>query len=307
MSTKSGHHSSWQYIMEDTPENITSAGVPFRLPGSITGDTPMEVNVNAKTFRALHQPSDTDMRSISAIEASKNEYRWSVAYVPFKRVTTTQYDFRHFFGLALNNTSSTAATGGRTYGTALTTATRTFTIFKEIDNLQHQFNGCRIGRFTMRSSIDNPVECEAEGFASASTFSNLAKTDATSLVDATPFMWSDIRIYIDGTLATNCTAFEFSVNNNVEPSHVLGNRDPQEVLNRGRDVELTITRQYTDIDEYTDAKNNTAKSFTIVLDDATDANIMFRNCKYDTHPIPAAVDGVLTHVLRIKAEHIGLN
>ena len=45
---KKGYQSSWQYYMEDTPENPTSAGIAFKLPGTITGNTPMEPRFNIK-------------------------------------------------------------------------------------------------------------------------------------------------------------------------------------------------------------------------------------------------------------------
>ena len=310
---KKGYQSSWQYYMEDTPENPTSAGIPFKLPGTITGDTPMEPRFNIKEFRGLKQPSSTDMRAVDSIEASKNEYAWSMTYIPMKAMAwntySVAYDFRHFHNLAMNASSSTTLNGARTYGTGVATELRTFSIFKEIDNLQHWFSGCKISKLTAKCSVDNPVEITVEGLASNATFANLAKTDATTLRDGVPFMWQDSTVYIDGVLATFCTAWEYSINNEAASDHVLGDRDPKGIILQGRTIDVAVTRQYNDTAQYANAKNNTAKSVTIVLDDGTDVNIGFRQCKYDGHPIPGDVDSTqaLIHVLRLKAEAMFTN
>ena len=304
MTTKYGHQSSWQYAMEDTPEVPTSS-VAFRLPGFTTGETPIEPKFNLHEFRALKQPSDTDMRAVDHIQPFKNEYGWSLTYVPLKRMGDTfpKYDFRHFHNMALNATSSTVTNGAWTYGTSITTNINTFTVFKEIDNIQYQVNGCRIGRLTGRCSVDNPVEIQCDGQGSAASFANLAHTDASSLRDGTPFMWGDVTVYIDGSLATFCTAYEYTVNNNAEASHVLGDLDPKAYRPKGRLIEGSITREFQDSGQYAAAKAGTAKSITISMSDPTgNALIGFRNCKYEEHPIPGAMDGLLTHVLKFRAE-----
>ena len=297
---KFGHQTSWQYILEDSTEVPTSSTVPFRLPGAVTGETSFEPKFSLKEFRALKQPSDTDMRRSDHIQPSKNEYGWGITYVPIKRLA--YYDFRHFHNCVMNNTSSTTAAGGRTYGTSLTTNLRTITIFKEIDNLQHQVLGGAINRLTMRSSIDNPVEITVDGMASNATFANLARTDATTLRDGTPFMWNDVTVFIDGALATFCTAFEYTINNNADGNYILGERDARSITVKGRSIEGVITRQYADTGQYLAAKNGTAKSITIVLDDTADVNIGFRDCKWESHPIPPEADGLLVHQLRFRAE-----
>jgi hypothetical protein len=240
------------------------------------------------------------MRRVDHIQPSKNEYNWGITYVPIKRLAF--YDFRHFHNCVMNATSATTAAGGRTYGTALATSLRTFTLFKEIDNLKHQGLGCTINRLTMRSSIDNPLEIQADGIASNATFADLTRTDATTLRDGTPFMWNDVTVFIDGALATFCTAFEYTINNNLDGNYILGDRDPRSIIVKGRSIEGIITRQYADIEEYVDAKNGTAKSITIVLDDTVDVNIGFRDCKWESHPVPAEADGLLVHQLRFRAE-----
>ena len=298
--TKYGTQTSWQYILEDSSESPPTS-VRFRLPGMITNASG-EPRFNLKEIRGFKQPGDTDQRRVDDIRPSKNEYPFSLTYIPMKRSNTPKYDFRHFHNAALNNTSSTADGSAQTYGTSLTTNLRSFTIFHEIDNLQHQIKGCKINRLTMRGSLDNPLEIQVEGHGSNATFADLSRTDATTLRDGTPFMWSDVTVYIDGSLATYCTAFEYTITNGSEPDWVLGNRDPQQVIVKNRSIDLTITRQYNDQGQYTAAKNGTAKSVTIVLDDATDVNIGFRDCKYASHPIPGDLEGTLVHQLSLKAE-----
>ena len=304
--TKLGTQTSWQYILEDTAENPTSSANRFMLPGIVTNST-IEPRFNTKEIRGFKQPSDTDNRRVDDIRSSKNEYSFSVTYIPIKRLSDPKYDFRHFHNTALNNSSSTAAGGGWTYGTSITSNLRSFTIFKEIDNLQHRLSGCKINRLTQRCSVDNPVEITVEGFGSFATFADLARTDATSLRDGTPFYWSDVQVYIDGALATFCTAYEVSLNNNAESDWVLGDRDPKQVVLKGRTIDVSITRQYNDVAQYADAKNSTAKSVTIVLDDATDVNIGFRSLKWDTHPIPGQLEGTLTHILKGFSESMFTN
>jgi len=65
---KFGHQTSWQYILEDSTEVPTSSTVPFRLPGAVTGETSFEPKFSLKEFRALKQPSDTDMRRSDHIQ-----------------------------------------------------------------------------------------------------------------------------------------------------------------------------------------------------------------------------------------------
>jgi len=304
--TKTGSQTSWQYILEDTAENPTSSGNRFMLPGIVTNST-IEPRFNTKEIRGFKQPSDTDNRRVDDIRSSKNEYAFSVTYVPVKRLSDPKYDFRHFHNTALNNSSSTAAGGGWTYGTSITSNLRSFTIFKEIDNLQHRLSGCKINRLTSRCSVDNPVEITVEGFGSFATFADLSRTDATTLRDGTPFYWSDVQVYIDGALATFCTAYEFNVTNGAESDWVLGDRDPKAVILKGRSIDVSVTRQYNSTEQYVDAKNSTAKSITIRLDDATDADIKFRSCKWDGHPIPGQLEGTLTHILKAFAEEMSTN
>lgn len=307
---KSGYQQSWQYVPENSTEVPSSASSRFRLPGLITGDTPLEARFNTKAMRGLKTPSDTDMRRVDAVVASKNEYPWSVSYTPVKTISAPKYDFRHFMGFAMNASSATTDAGAWTYGTTITTALRYFTIFKEIDNLQTRFSGCLIDRFTAKASVDTPVEFSAEGHASLATNADFSRTDATSLKDGTPFMWSDVTVYLDGTRATNVTAFEFNISNNAGPNHVLGDRDPEAIRLGGRDIEVALTFQYNDLGQYVTAKNSsTASRITIRLDQATDADIVFRECKFDAYPIPSSVDpkDILVHTFRFKAEEMSVN
>ena len=298
---KLGTQTAWQYILEDAAESPTSSGNRFMLPGFVTNST-IEPRFNTKEIRGFKQPSDTDQRRVDDIRSSKNEYAFSLTYVPLKRISDPKYDFRHFHNCVMNNSSSTAAGGGWTYGTSITSNLRTITIFKEIDNLQTRLSGAKINRLTSRCSVDNPVEITVEGFASFATFADLSRTDATTLRDGTPFYWSDVQVYIDGALATFCTAYEYNVTNNAESDYVLGDRDPKQVVLKGRSIDVSVTRQYNDTAQYAAAKNSTAKAITIVLDDATDVNIGFRDAKWDGHPIPGQLEGTLVHILKASAE-----
>ena len=305
MTTKIGQQSSWQYVTEDSAETPTSSGL-FRLPGVIAGPTQMEPRFNLAQLRNLKPPGSADMREMDVIVPTKNDYEWSVTYVPMKRISSPKYDFRHFHNMALNATSSTAAGGAWTYGTSTTTGIQRFTIFKEVDNLQHRFSGCRVNRVTVRGQVDQPVTIEAQGFATLSTFADLARTDATSLKDSTPYMWGDMAVYIDGARATFATAFEYSINNEAEGSHVLGDRDPQEVVASGRNVDVSVTKQYQDTGQYAAAKDGTAKSVTIRfgVNDTTPIDVKFRGCKWEAHPVPQEMEGILVHQLKAFARTV---
>jgi len=298
--TKYGTDTSWQYIIENSAESPPTS-VQFRLPGAITS-APTESKFNVKEYRGLKQPSDTDKRRVDMIVPSKNEYPFTVTYIPLKRSSSPKYDFRHFHNLVMNNSSATTVAGAWTYGTALTTALSTLTLFKETDTIQYRLSGAKVSRLTMRCSLDSPVEITAEGMGTLATYADLSRTDATTLRDGTPFMWSDVHVYLDGALATFCTAFEYGINNNADNDYSLGDRDPKSIALKGRTVEVSITRQFNDTGEFAAAKNGTAKSVTIVLDDATDVNIGFRDCKFDGVPNPGDNEGILTHELRLKAE-----
>ena len=76
---------------------------------------------------------------------------------------------------------------------------------------------------------------------------------------------------------------------------------------KGRTIELSVTRQFNDTGEFASAKNGTAKRVTIRLDDATDADIVFRDAKYDGIPNPGENEGILTHILRLKVEEMSTN
>ena len=298
--TKYGTDTSWQYIIENSAESPPTS-VQFRLPGAITS-APTESKFNVKEYRGLKQPSDTDKRRVDMIVPSKNEYPFTVTYIPLKRSSSPKYDFRHFHNLVMNNSSATTVAGAWTYGTALTTALSTLTLFKETDTIQYRLSGAKVSRLTMRCSLDSPVEITAEGMGTLATYADMSRTDATTLRDGTPFMWNDVSVYLDGALATFCTAFEYSINNNADNDYSLGDRDPKSIALKGRTVEVSITRQFNDTGEFAAAKNGTAKSVTIVLDDATDVNIGFRDCKFDGVPNPGDNEGILTHELRLKAE-----
>ena len=297
---KLGTDTSWQYILEDSTETPTTS-VQFRIPGVIVS-APTDSKFNAKEYRGLKQPTDTDKRRVDLIVPSKNEYPFTVTYIPLKRSSAPKYDFRHFHNLVMNNSSSTAVGGAWTYGTSLTTALRTLTLFKETDTIQYRLSGGKVSRLTARCSLDNPLEITVEGMGSLATYADLARTDASTLRDGTPFMWSDISVYLDSALATFCTAFEYTINNNADGNYILGERDARSIIVKGRSIEGVITRQYADTGQYLAAKNGTAKSITIVLDDTADVNIGFRDCKWESHPIPPEADGLLVHQLRFRAE-----
>jgi len=302
---KLGTDTSWQYILEDSTETPTTS-VQFRIPGVVVS-APTDSKFNAKEYRGLKQPTDTDKRRVDLIVPSKNEYPFTVTYIPLKRSSAPKYDFRHFHNLVMNNSSSTAVGGAWTYGTSLTTALRTLTLFKETDTIQYRLSGGKVSRLTARCSLDNPLEITVEGMGSLATYADLARTDASTLRDGTPFMWSDISVYLDSALATFCTAFEYTVNNNAESDHSLGDRDPKGIALKGRTIELSVTRQFNDTGEFASAKNGTAKRVTIRLDDATDADIVFRDAKYDGIPNPGENEGILTHILRLKVEEMSTN
>src|SRR3990167_1003687 len=217
---KTGTQTSWQYVLEDSKESPTTSTSPFKLPGIVTS-APNDTKFNAKTYRGMKPTGSTDQRAPDLITASKNEYGFSMTYIPLKRLSSPKYDFRHFHNCVLNNSSSTTLNGAWTYGTSTTSNLRTFTLFKEIDNLQLQMKGCKITRLTGRCSLDSPVEITVEGIASASTYADLSRTDATTLRDGTPFMWSDIQIYLDGALATFCTAYEYTIDNSGKSEHTF--------------------------------------------------------------------------------------
>lgn len=305
MSQKIGQMGSWQYNTEDTPETPTSSQT-FKLPGTISGPTPMDPRFNLVQIRGMKAPGSADMRSMDLIVPSKNEYEWSVSYVPMKRISAPKYDFRHFHNMVLNNSSSTTAGGAWTFATASTTEIQAFTIFKEIDNLQHRFSGCRINRMTVKGQIDQPVIMEAQGFATLSTFADLAHTDATSLRDATPYMWGDVAVFLDGALATFTTAFEYTINNEAEGAYSLGDKDPKKVQVSGRNVDVTVTRQYQDIAQYADAKNGTVKAITIRLgtNDASPVDVFFRDGKLESQPVPGELENLLVHQLKFFARTV---
>ena len=308
ITVKIGAQNAWQYIIEDARESPPT-GVRFRIPGIISGGTPMGHDFNTKQIRGLSAPGATDQRSIANVQTSKHNYNWSVTYVPCKRISAPKYHFLHFFGCAMNNTSSTADAGAWTFGTTLTTALRFMTLFKEVDNMQHQLAGALIGRISVKGALDAPIEITADGPASLSTFADLARTDATTLRDATPFMWSDIAVYIDAALATFVTAFEFNLNNSAENIWALGDKNPQQAVPVARIVDVTLTRQYQDIAQYADARANTAKSITIRFTDTSGDTVdfRFRGCKLQGHPLPEAPpeEGVLVHELKYDVATFG--
>src|SRR3990167_3208842 len=184
--TKYGTDTSWQYILENSAESPPTS-VQFRLPGVITS-APTESKFNVKEYRGLKQPSDTDKRRVDMIVPSKNEYPFTVTYIPLKRSSSPKYDFRHFHNLVMNNSSATTVAGAWTYGTALTTALSTLTLFKETDTIQYRLSGAKVSRLTMRCGLDSPVEITAEGMGTLATYADLSRTDATTLRDGTPFM-----------------------------------------------------------------------------------------------------------------------
>ena len=302
MSQKIGQQSSWQFNTEDTPEVPTSSQT-FKLPGTISGPTMMESRFNIVQVRGMKAPGSADMRTMDLIVPSKNEYEWSVSYVPMKRISAPKYDFRHFHNMALNNSSSTTAGGAWTFATASTTEIQNFTIFKEIDNLQHRFSGCRINRLTVKAQIDQPVTIEAQGFASLATYADLAHTDATSLRDATPYMWGDIGVFLDGALATFATAFEYTINNEAQGAYSLGDKDAKKIQVSGRNVDISVTRQYQDTAQYADAKNGTVKAVTIRFgtNDASPVDVFFRSGKLESHPVPPELENLLVHQLKFFA------
>jgi len=308
ISVKTGAVSSWQYIVENSREDPPTS-VRFRLPGFVVGASPVTIKFNNKQVRGLSAPGATDGRAVQNVQTSKHEFDWSVNYVPAKRISVPKYHFMHFVGMAMNNTSSTADAGAWTFGTNITTALRYFTLFKEIDNLQHQVSGCQIGRLTVKGSVDTPVEIEASGPGSLSTFADLARTDATSLRDATPYWFSDVQVYIDGALATFVTAFEFNINNAAEAIHSLGDKNPQQVITPTRTLDVTLTRQYQDVAQAADGKNNVAKSITIRLNDTSGDSVdfRFRGCKLAEHPVPDAPPeaSLLVHQLKYDARELG--
>src|SRR5437667_4979 len=164
--SKQGYQQSWQYILEDSIGVPTSSTVPLRLPGFITGETPLDAKFNAMPFRSLKPSGVSDLRAIDSVQTTKHEYTWGITYVPLKRQSAlAKYDFRHFFNMALNNSSATGISGAWTYGTSIVTQTSYFTIYKQIENLNHQWNGCLINKIQRSEERRVGKECRCRGTA----------------------------------------------------------------------------------------------------------------------------------------------
>jgi len=264
----------------------------------MVGDCKIDSKWNVKQHRGFKSTADTDARKYDFIVPSKNEYTFSMQYIPVKRLTSPKYDFRHFLGFWMNASSSTAAGGAWTYATNCTTSLSGFTLYKQTSNINTQLNGCVGSRLQVKTSIDNPVEIMAEGMGTLASYASLNRTAASSLTNGVPFYWSDCQVYINGSLSTNVTAFEFTINNNGTSEHTLGNRDPRVVYPTGRDVELHLTRFFNDTGTYAGSKAGNQDAVTISMTDSAlggTAYFLFRTCVSDDFQNPSDIEKLLTY------------
>jgi hypothetical protein len=218
-------------------------------------------------------------------------------YVPIKRVSAPKYDFRHFVGYVLNNSSSTAAGGAWTYGTSVTSSLNTFTLYKQTSNLTQQMNGCLAYKLMGKASVDNAFEITVDGMGTMSTYASLNRTAASSLSNGTPFMWSDITTYINGSLATNVTAMDFTIDNKATLEWTLGNRDPRVNYPKGREITVKLTRFFNDVLDYSNFKAGTL---------AGNPQFNFRNCVPEEFPNPSDIEKLLTADITYKCGSMGI-
>ena len=312
----------WEYVSSGTA--IVARG---RIPGLVTQIPKWKVEPHLSTRRVLQSPGSVNLPT--SILVDRWEYSWNLTYIALKRLSEPKYDWSHFFSQGLNSSASPGTDGAWSYSTSIGVAPREFAIFHQSvsdggSGAQNHFRGCRVGRIGLSVSVDSPLEVTADGMATTSTTlieGSWGLAHATTIASVgTPFLWSDCTLYIDGSLATNCVAFEGEIVWETEAKWKLGTlprKNPSLLYTGAPTIQgrLSVWFDYQAADPagwLDDTKDGTSHSITLRLNDsaAGDPRVAFRDAVFEQWDYPKGEVGSgrpLILELPWRAKGVGLN
>jgi hypothetical protein len=295
MGRKFGFQGAWQYLVEDVPGSTPTS--QMYSPGLVTGETPIRRETGNVELRSLKLPSATEHRTLDYIKGEAEIYSFGVTYIPLKELNTPHYLWTVFHNLVMNASGATT-TAGKTYGTGVADILDSFTVYKKKDDKNMVLKGAKIDRMTVVGSVGQPVTMTAEGFGLTLATTRLTNTEASALNAKQAVMFSDASVTINATLATFISGFQWSIGNGLESKHYTGARAPNNIAENARDLDIQLTMDFRDYDEYTDIINDQARRVRFGFGGKY---ITFVGVKWDVWEDPGDPLALLQVTLRGKA------
>lgn len=180
-------------------------------------------------------------------------------------------------------------------------------------NFIRTFKGCMVDSLGITMSEGEIASCEIGYKAQQVTYTSGTVTTVTARTNK-PYMWSDVNVQIpSGTKLTNCTEFNFTVNNNLESRFPLnGSRTIEQLIPLNRDYEVSATF-LMDSDNANSLYNTYYKegaSFNCMTEIKAaigSAYIVMSGCRITDMEVPSPVEGLHEQTATIMPTSVSVN
>ncbi|MHA1868746.1 MAG: phage tail tube protein [Candidatus Heimdallarchaeaceae archaeon] len=178
-------------------------------------------------------------------------------------------------------------------------------------NFERVFKGCKVDSYGITWTQGEPVSCEVGYIAQIGSLSTASITPVTPTTTR-PYMWSDTKFYISGTLYTgsisNFTDASLTITNNLEPKHyVNGSRMIAELLPQNRDYEFTatMTMDSTTAKHLYDGYIAGSEFVTNISTIGTPGSVFITlsGCKITDMEVPSPVEGTIDQTITMVPQH----
>jgi len=180
-------------------------------------------------------------------------------------------------------------------------------------NFIRTYNGCMVDTFKLRLSEGEIVNCEVGYKAQSVVYSSGTVTTVTARTTK-PYMWSNTRIHMpSGTPMTNCTTFDFTVNNNLESRFPLnGSRTVEQLvpLNRDYSVDATFLMDSANANTFYNTYYKEGGSFNAMIElkaTAGSAFIIMSGCRITDMTVPSPVEGLTEQTFTIIPTNVAID
>ncbi len=180
-------------------------------------------------------------------------------------------------------------------------------------NFIRTFKGCMVDSLALTMSEGEIASCEVGYKAQQVVYSSGTVTTVTPRTTK-PYMWSDINLQLpSGTKLTNCTEFNFTINNNLESRYPLnGSRTVEQLipLNRDYDVSATFLMDSSNANSLYNTYYKEGGAFNAMVEMQAVAGscyIIMSGCRITDMEVPSPVEGLHEQTATIMPTNVSIN
>ena len=123
-------------------------------------------------------------------------------------------------------------------------------------------------------------------------------------VSGTPITFKDVDIQKNGTsIKSNVKDFSLTIENNLEPIHVLASEEPIDILEKNREITGRIGLTFKDLTEYSEVVGDTEFTLAIVCGGKT---ITLSGCKWEKWSSEITPEDIIYLPLDFRAKSISI-